>query len=250
MNNAKARFVLRSYRSDGSDARDPIFRDALDQAEHDPELKNWFANERQSDEAIRRTLNRIDVPSSLLDDLLAVTSVTAPQSFWRRSAGIWLAMAAALVLMLGGVYWLIPARQAALAFHAYPQVASSFLHQPFSLDYKAANLQEANLWLRQTHDRSAPQPPPHLQTAALDGVGCKMFNWQGTDVLLLCFFLEDGRIAHFFIMEADQLPDTPAMPTAPQWAQEGKYATGVWSDGRHAYVLAMAGSVDELEALL
>ncbi len=250
MNNTKARFILSAYRSDGSDARDPVFRDALDQAEQDPELKEWFANERQTDEAIRHKLNSVDVPSSLLDDLLAVTSVTTQRAFWRRSASTWLAVAAALVLMLGGAYWFMPARQPDLAFHTFPQVVSSFLHRPFSLDYKAANLQEANLWLRHTHDRSAPQPPAHLQTAALDGVGCKMFNWQGADVLLLCFFLEDGRVAHFFIMEADQLPDAPAMPTAPQWAQEGQYATGVWSDGRHACVLAMAGSVDELQTLL
>ncbi len=250
MNNAKARFILSSYRSDGSDARDPVFRDALDQASHDSELKDWFANERQTDEAIRRKLNSIAVPSSLLDDLLTVTSVTAQRSYWRRSVAPWLAMAAALVVLLGGAYWLTPIRQPALAFHSYPQVAAWFLHRPFSLDYKAASLQEANLWLRHNHDRSAPMPPPHIQAAALDGVGCKIFNWHGTDVLLLCFFLEDGRVAHYFTMDADQLPGVPPMSSEPQWAQEGEYATGTWSDGRHAYVLAMAGSVDELQALL
>ena len=250
MNNAKARFILRSYRSDGSDAQDPVFREPLHQAGRDPELKAWFESERKTDDAIRRKLDSVDAPSDLLDDLLAVTSVSAHRSFWRRTAKTWLAAAAVLILSLGGAYWFLPPAQPALAFTAYPEAVSGFLHRPFALDYKATSLQEADLWLRRNFDRSAPTPPPHLQAAALDGVGCKMFNWQGEDVLLLCFFLDDGRIAHYFIMEADQLPDTPGSPTAPQWAQQGRYATGVWSDGRHAYVLAMDGGIDELQTLL
>ena len=42
MTNQDAKLVLSAYRPNGADARDPFFEQALQQANRDPELTEWF----------------------------------------------------------------------------------------------------------------------------------------------------------------------------------------------------------------
>ena len=53
MTNHEAKFILRSFRADGSDASDPTFRDALARADRDPGLRAWLEHERELDRALR-----------------------------------------------------------------------------------------------------------------------------------------------------------------------------------------------------
>ncbi len=52
MTNDEARFILRSFRADGSDASDPVFGDALRRADQDPALRAWLEHERSVDRAL------------------------------------------------------------------------------------------------------------------------------------------------------------------------------------------------------
>jgi len=250
MNNVKAKYILGSYRCGGEDARDPVFAEALDQATRDPDLHTWFEQERQCDDIIRAKLNAVIPPASLKDDILATASVTTSRSFWRRHVGhSALAIAAALMMLVGGMLWVGHHSQPGLALHTFPNVASAFLQQPFNLDHKAGDLDDAQMWMATNYATETPPTPDTIRAMRHKGVGCKKFDWKGQDVLLMCFFLEDGRVAHYFVMDADALPDAQHA-IEPQWAQSGKYATGTWSDGERAYVLAMAAPVDELKGIL
>jgi hypothetical protein len=42
MTNESAKFLLSAYRPNGTDAHDPVFKEALEQAPCDPELATWF----------------------------------------------------------------------------------------------------------------------------------------------------------------------------------------------------------------
>ena len=52
MKNQEAKFILGAYRPDGQDAGDPVFAEALSQAERDPDLRTWFERGRKFDTTV------------------------------------------------------------------------------------------------------------------------------------------------------------------------------------------------------
>src|SRR5947209_6754235 len=97
MNNETAKVILSAYRHDGADAQDPLFTDALQQARLDPELSNWFEEQRAFDHRIFQAVRRIEAPASLKEVLTAAaqSSKVRPRP---RSRIPWLALAAVLVI--------------------------------------------------------------------------------------------------------------------------------------------------------
>ena len=77
MTNECAKFLLSAYRSNGADAQDPVFKEALDQARHDPVLANWLREQREFDEIISAKLCSIEPPAGLREAILA-----APETSW------------------------------------------------------------------------------------------------------------------------------------------------------------------------
>jgi len=75
MDKEQARFILRSYRPDGADARDPDFTEALSLAMEDRELGDWLANERAFDTAFSQALFKLPLPDSLRENILAGLAV-------------------------------------------------------------------------------------------------------------------------------------------------------------------------------
>lgn len=70
MDKEQARFVLRSYRPDGSDGSDPEFAEALKLAHQDVELGQWLANERTFDAAFAAALAEVKLPVALCKNIL------------------------------------------------------------------------------------------------------------------------------------------------------------------------------------
>jgi hypothetical protein len=65
MTNQDAKLVLSGYRPNGADARDPFFEQALQQANRDPELTEWFEKQRAFDRVIVAKLRNIEPPTGL-----------------------------------------------------------------------------------------------------------------------------------------------------------------------------------------
>jgi len=65
MNRQEAKFLLRAYRPNGADARDPDLAEALRLARHDLELAPWFAAQRRFDEAVASRLQEVRPPAEL-----------------------------------------------------------------------------------------------------------------------------------------------------------------------------------------
>ncbi len=252
MNNAKAKFILRSYRSNGEDANDPAFREALEQAEHDPALNAWLREEQEMDDSIRSKLNDTPVPEDLLDDILATQSITVSRSFWRQGR-TWMAMAALVMALFGGYFMISPHQpQPAVSFQTFPEMAAAFASHDFELDMEAANTHQAKEWAQsKLISRDIPVSDRLRQMGDNRGVGCKYFDWEGEDVLLLCFFLEDGSQVHYFVMDIQNLPDVPETGhELPQWAKYGEWTTASWADSERAYVVASKSDRENMVSLL
>ena len=70
MDKQQARFILRSFRPDGSDSSDPEFAEALKLAHEDIELGQWLANERTFDAAFAAALAEVKLPVALCQNIL------------------------------------------------------------------------------------------------------------------------------------------------------------------------------------
>lgn len=70
MDKEQARFILRSFRPDGSDVNDKDFSEALALAMEDRELGEWLAEERAFDAAFADALGAVSLPDSLKSDIL------------------------------------------------------------------------------------------------------------------------------------------------------------------------------------
>jgi hypothetical protein len=84
MNNEEAKLILQAYRPGGQDANDPRFREALEQAQRDPELARWFTNEQALDSRISGRLKAsITPPAHLKASLIAQQKSSAPP-WWQQ----------------------------------------------------------------------------------------------------------------------------------------------------------------------
>jgi hypothetical protein len=87
MKNRDAKLVLSAYRPNGADARDPFFEQALQQANRDPELMEWFEKQGAFDRVIAAKLRTFEPPAGLDSQILAgFRAVRVP----RHSVSPWL----------------------------------------------------------------------------------------------------------------------------------------------------------------
>lgn len=71
MDKEEARFILRCFRPDGSDAADPEFAAALQLAAADRDLGEWLAKERALDADFSEVLGTLPLPEGLREEILA-----------------------------------------------------------------------------------------------------------------------------------------------------------------------------------
>lgn len=247
MNNEEAKLILQAYRPSGQDANDPRFREALEQAQRNPELARWFANEHGLDSRISAKLRAsIQPPAHLKSQLLAQRKMIRPVAWWRRPAWQLAAAACLAVVVTLGVLWFKPAGQT--RFAAYRSEMADFAgHKLDRLDLMSSDVAEVRRWLAQRQSHGDLVLP-----AGLDGrpsLGCRLLDWKGKKVSLICFELENRQVAHLLVIDRAALNDAPT--ESPVFNQVGDVATVSWSRGGKSYVVASkGGSQFELMKLL
>ncbi len=237
MNNGEAKLILQAYRPGGQDANDPRFREALEQARRDPELARWFANEHALDSRISAKLKAsITPPEHLKSQLLAQPKIVRPVVGWRRPA-LQLAAAACLALLVTvAALWLRSARSD--GFAQYRHEMAEFVGKKLDrLDLMSRDVAEVRRWLAQKESHGDLVLP-----AGLDGrpsLGCRLLDWKGHKVSLVCFELENRQEAHLLVIDSAAFQDAP--PESPAFNQVDEVATVSWSRGGKTYVVAMKG---------
>ncbi len=237
MNNEEAKLILRAYRPGGQDASDPVFSEALEQARRDPELARWFAHEQAMDSRISaKVRSTIEPPDNLKAQLLAQSKIVRPEFNRRRRNWVY-AIAAALALLISlSLVWL---RTSGGSFTQYRSEMAQFagLHLD-RLDLMTRDVAEIRHWLSQKDSHEGLVLP-----AGLDGkpsLGCRLLEWKGRKVSLICFELENRQVGHLLVIDGGAFNDAPG--DAPQFQQVGEVATASWSRGGKTYVVASKGA--------
>jgi hypothetical protein len=102
------------------------------------------------------------------------------------------------------------------------------------LDLMSRDVDELQAWLGQQNAPSDFMLPAGL--AGRPALGCRVKEWNGQKVSLLCFELENREVAHLLVIVREALKDAPL--DAPQFVRSGQVATVAWSRGDKIYLLA------------
>ena len=244
MNNEQAKFILRAYRPGGRDAGDAAFCEALRQAQADPALGAWFAQEQAFDTAVAAKLRTAAPPPGLREAILTGAGLSAPAVPPRRRLPAWLALAASVAVVAGAAatYWLVGVRPPRLE-----QVTELALSEPFSAHTgpHADKLGTLGAWLENPNSRMTAMPAVSL--AQLKAEGCRSVSVAGHEVFEICF--RHGAWYHLYIARRSDFAASSDEGT-PVLLAQGERSAATWAGDRLVYVLMTKGGTEALEQIL
>ncbi len=245
MNRDEAKYILCAYHLGGQDSDDPQFREALEMLKRDLVLAEWFEREQLLDTRLSEKFRSFPVPPDLKAQLLAARKVVSFPVWWKRPA--WITAAAACAALLATLVRLLTSSPSEKQFVEFRSFAADAAAKLDHLDLSSRDLAEVRQWLQ---NRSAPSD--FTLPTSLNGspsLGCRMFEWKGQKVSLVCFELENRHVVHLFVMDRAVLRDVPA-GGVPQFAVMSGITTASWSNDKCVYVLASHSDKQELKRLL
>jgi len=245
MTREEAQFILHAYRPSGADAREPQFEEALALVRDDPELARWFAQEQSLDAAIAGRIQTVLVPPDLKARLLLARKVIRPRPWWSRPA--WIAAAASIALLILAASLLLPRRSGKAEFASFRgAMIEASLNETDHLDVWGLDANELKQWLVENGGHQDFALPPRL--ANKDIMGCKVLEWHGHRVTLLCLIFDDKHVDVFVVNKSD-LPRVSLSATPLFGSQQG-VTTAAWRRGGKIYFLAGNISKSDLQRLL
>ncbi|HEY3931775.1 MAG TPA: hypothetical protein VGM58_05340 [Verrucomicrobiae bacterium] len=257
MNREEAKLILQSYRPGGQDAGDPQFAEALALAKSDVELAAWFADQQKFDTFASRKLKSVAVPPDLKAKILAdaipawqkIVELPAP-AWWQnlfRSPVSW-AVAAIVVIYLSLAIFLKPQENSARFADYSAQMVSAAVNDTNHVDIENSDMKQVVAWLGEHHGENKFVLP-----VALNGktglVGCRVLDWHGQRVSMLCYGLNGAGHVDLFVAEAKIFPDAPPIDQ-PQFASSGGMPTASWSHDGMVYLMVGHSADADLKKLL
>ena len=244
MNPHDAKFLLRARRPDGRDAADPMFAEALSEAQRDPALKSWLEREQRFDATITSKLGEVAPPAGLREAILAGARASEPRiAWWRRP--VWLAVAATVAVLFTLTARFLPEGAepgaGSLARAAMQDLAGA--HD--SHDGNPAGLASVQ---RQLAQASLPlQRNVSLDLDELKRKRCRSFQLGGREVFEICFE-RDGTWYHLYAMRGGRA-------SVGEWRElEGRdgerLVVAAWRDASNSYALVTSAGREALRRLL
>jgi hypothetical protein len=238
MNREEAQFILHAYRANGEDAHDPQFEQALALARNDPALARWFASEQALDAAIAARIHSVSPPSQLATQLLLARKVIRPRPWWRKPAWVAAAASVALLIFVVSVWLLRKSGETDFASFRATMIQAS-LDMTNHIDVMGLDANELKRWLSEHRGQPGFVLPPGLADKGI--MGCKVVEWHGHRVTLLCLKFGGKHVDVFVVNEADLRG--VSVGASPRFGSERGVTTATWRRGGNIYFLA--GNIPE-----
>ncbi len=237
MNREEAKEILLLYRPGEHGSASPEMQEALELAERDSELGQWFEEHRQFQQAMRDKLRQIAPPPHLKEMLLARPKIVALPA--RSFAPAWLAAAAAIVLLLA-LYPLRPRPGHPDRFADYAAMMVSKATLQYGMEFKTNDLVQLQRMIAAKGGPEDYHIPPNLEKLPLTGGGT--LRWRSNPVAMVCFDKGSNNMVFLFVMKSTAVKDPP--PAKPTLAKINSMLTASWTSGDKTYVLAGVEEAD------
>ncbi|MEP6663381.1 MAG: hypothetical protein ABJC04_06920 [Verrucomicrobiota bacterium] len=257
MNRDEAQKILAIFRPGTDDASDPYFKNALQLAARDTELKRWFETHCANYQTVRGALAQIAPPAALKEQILSerpvpssrLEIISLPPFIWRRS--VW-AMAAVMVLFFGlAVYWFQPVGKNEYAGYRNRMVSAAM--RAYGMDLETNDWKQIQTFLAKHQAPSDYSLPEKLRKSPV--AGCVVLRWQDQPVSMICFRtgrpLPSGEKSDLFLFVADRaaFPKNFAADV-PNLERINQVMTATWIDGGKLYLLATRGDEEFIRKFL
>lgn len=269
MKSEEAKNILQVYRPDSlEDQNDPIFKEALECLDTDPELAAWFAEQQDFDRKVTESLNSVEAPAGLKASILAgmhmhqksasqsETSEPAPATtspaWWQNP---WIGIAAIFVVMFA--FMAVPRESnPQLATNAPSNVAAGapeifhFLKDQIDqITMERFELIDTNPSKLNGYLNSVGAPASQLVSSKLadkESIGCLVIEHNGTKMSIICF---SGKMTYHLITAIKS--DFPISTTGePQFFQADNQTFKVWNQGDKIQILSVQGTQNDLPELI
>jgi hypothetical protein len=238
MNREEAQFILHAYRPSGEDAHDPQFEGALALVRNDPELARWFAREQALDAAIAARIHSVAPPPNLGTQLLLARKVIRPRPWWRKPA--WVAAAAIVALLISAASLLFLRRTGEAEFASFRgTMIEASIDMTKHIDVVGLDADELKRWLIEHRGHPGFVLPSAL--AAKGIMGCKVLDWHGHHVTLLCLKFGGTHVDIFVVKESDLRG--VSVGARPRFGSERGLTTATWR--REGNIYFLAGNIPE-----
>lgn len=248
MDDSELQLRLSACRPNGQDNDDPLMREAMECLPHRPAVMEWFAKEQTFDRTMCQCVSGIAVPECLRAEILAAAKLSNKVPRWQSLP--WLA-AAAVIALMGLVYVIqVPLEKDATLAQFETEIVDMFdsmKSEGYGLEHVTGELTNVSAWLG---NQGAPKPyviQPGTKTAR--PFGCRIINWHGQKVAMVCFGRGDQE-AHLFVVLRESLKELPDDLTPGKVEHVDGYPIAAWSCRKCVYVM-MGNSPDtKLEEFL
>jgi hypothetical protein len=247
MDSQRAREILLLYRPDSIDANDPEFREALEQTKRDPELGQWFEAHCARQALIRDQFRRLSVPEGLRERLIEQAGNRRVVALWRRPVFQTLAAAAAIVLLIGAIYF----RATTGEVNTFAAYRNRMVRQTQRM-YPTMDMVTNNPAALRQYLASKQWPADYVLPKPIEklaAIGCAALQWNSNHVSLVCFDAGNQRDLYLFVMTRGQMPDPPPMDK-PEFVPIGKLTSASWTHAGNTYILAGRGDEEFLRQFL
>jgi hypothetical protein len=238
MNREEAQFILNAYRPNGEDAHDPQFEEALALVRKDPDLARWFAGEQALDAAIAERIHSVSPPPYLTTQLLLARKVIRPRPWWRKPAWIAAAASVAVLISVASLWFLRRSGETDFASFRATMIEAS-LDMTHHIDVMGLDADELKQWLIEHRGDPGFVLPPHLTDKGI--MGCKVLEWHGHRVTLLCLKFSGKHVDVFVVKESDLRQ--VSVGANPRFGLERGLTTATWR--REGNIYFLAGNIPE-----
>lgn len=245
MNHQEAKFLLRAYRADTNDAKDPVFADALNAANHEPALKAWLEREDSFDRTLRDKLSEIQPPTELLAAILAGSRASRPPRSWWKNPAV-LAVAASIAIILTAITTFRP-RPPAPSAHDFAEFA---LHE-LATTHNNSSSHRPDVQELQTQLTAAAVPlpgNPQINGDELRRAGCRVVKFSSHEVYEVCF-QRNGRWFHLYATRLEDLA-RGSIDARALMMTKGRFTATAWKDDKYAYALVTDDTPEALRNLI
>src|SRR3954465_13632730 len=250
MNSQQAREFLILYRSGDEQDGDPELAQALALAREDQQLAQWFRAHCALQEQLRAQFRNIQVPEGLKEQILSERKVQTSRSIARSSV---LVMAVIVFAVLLAFFAVKNNPREDLSFSTFRhRMAGTVLRAYPKMDLYTNDLAQIRNYLAEHQGIGDYVLPDGLKK--LSGTGCKVMQWHGRKVSMVCFNSGTNGKPTFpdlflFIIDRTSVVQAPANHS-PEWSKISKMVTASWTDNDKTYVLGGLKDVDFLKQYL